>query len=315
MSEASQVDFKKYFDIAETRQKVTRLKDILKPYVGTDVSKEDFRTFTKKVLTALPRDLSIENIQASIAHLHGRPITQTVVNETAWRLAGNVEALRAGEVVTQDVAIRRQGWCALQVVAVKPILMNPKSKDKRKRGSLLNIFVMSGHAAGCRIEKFFSLSHLKYLAKEVGFTPPFKNYPYRDEREFFGLRFGGLFLTSLVKDNKPGFSEVCSTPTMISWNKDMFKRRKREGFACSLEMHHEQLPCFRCFMGAESCSAAVHQKDFEKDVCPFCGLESMFDPESPGYSLDMCVNCERHQDITGIALTRKAENAGDGPAQ
>ena len=315
MQEANQVEFKKYFDITETKQKVKKLKEILKPYIGKDVPKEEFRVFTKKVLTALPKDLAIEHIQASLAHLHGRPITQAVINETSWRLAGNAEALRSGEVVTQDVATRRQGWCALQVVSVRPVLINPKSKDKRKRGSLLNLFVVSGHAAGCRIEKFFSLSHLKYVANEIGFTPSFKNYPYRDEREFFGLRFGGLFLTSLVKDNKPGFSEVCSTPTMNTWNKDMFKRRRREGFSCALEMHHEQLPCFRCFMGAESCSAAVHQKDFEKDVCPFCGLEAMFDPDSPGYSLDMCVNCERHQDITGITLVRKATDAGDRPTQ
>jgi hypothetical protein len=311
MNEASQVEFKKYFDISETRQKVNKLKEMLKPYVGKDVSKEEFRAFTKKILNALSKDLAIDCVQPSIAHLHGRPITQAVVNETAWRLAGNVDALRAGEVVTQDVATRRQGWCALQVVSVKPILMNPKSKDKKKRGSLLSLFVMSGHAAGCRIDKFFSLSHLKYLSKEIGFTAPFKEYPYRDEREFFGLRFGGLFLSSLVRDNKPGFSEVCSTATMNGWNKDMFKRRKREGFACALEMNYEQLPCFRCFMGAESCSAAVHQKDFEQDVCAFCGLESMFDPDSPGYALDMCVNCERHQDITGLTLTRKAEDAGN----
>jgi hypothetical protein len=309
MKEETKSQVKRYFDISETRNRVGKLKVIFRQYLQSAVSKENFRELVRQVLKVMPQDLSSQKIQDSLAHLHGRPLTEQVINETAWRLSGNTDSLRNGEIVTQDIALRKEGWCALQIVASRPLLRNPKSKSKKTRGCSFTCFVLCGYAAGYVVEKFFSLKHLKYLANDFGFTPPFKNYPFKDERELFGMRFGALFSPSLVVEGKPSFNEIHISQAMVTWNKQILKKRNRENFDCSLVKTAEQLPCFRCWRGTESCLAAVHTKDFQQDFCPFCNKESTFDPDSIGYALDMCVNCQRHEDTTGLTLRRHTENA------
>lgn len=304
-----QSSFKKYFDIVETTQRVKNIKKVLREYIDRDLSKEDFKTMHKQVLKVMPQDLLSQKVQDSLAHLFGRPLTEKIVNETAWRLAGNTEALRNGEVITQNVATSKQGWCAMQIISCRPFLNNPRSRTNRVRGCRYTCLIVSGHAAGIVIEKFMSLRFVRYLCNELGFTAPFKSYPFKDERELFGMRFGGLFLSSLVTEGKPGFTETHVSPSMLKWNKEIIKRRYREGFTCSLNLSAEQLPCFRCWRGSESCVAATHTKDFEQDFCLFCNQESVFDPESAGYALDMCVNCQRQEDTTGVAV-KKIENLG-----
>lgn len=299
---------RKYFDIADTMKRVGNLKNIFKSLVDKDLSKEDFREMARQVLRVMPQDLSSQKVQDSIAHLFGRPLTNQIANETAWRLAGNVETLRNGEVVTAAVATTKEGWCSLQVLSCRPFLRNPRSRSNRVRGCIYTCLILTGHAAGIVVEKFFSLAHIRYLATQMGFTPPFKNYPFKDEREFFGFRFGGLFLTSLASEGKPGFNETCVAPSMLTWNKRLLKNRQREGHDCPLGEPAERTPCFRCWKGASSCVAAVHSKDFEQDTCEFCRKESLFDPESSGYTLGMCIECQRHQDTTGLEVIRRVES-------
>ena len=307
MSNEVQSSVRKYFDIAETIKRVGKIKNILSPYSEKDIGKEDFKLLVKQVLKVMPQDLSSQKIQDSLAHLHGRPLTDNIIKETAWRLSGNTELLRSGEAITQDVAVTKEGWCALQIINARPILRNPKSKEKRIRGCLYRLMVISGHAAGCVIDKFISLRYVKYLVIELGFTPSFKDYPFKDERELFGMRFGGLFVPKLAKEGKPGFSETHVSPSMSDWNKQILRKRNREEFTCPLNVSSEQLPCYLCWKGAESCVAAVHQKDFEQDFCEFCGKDSLFDPDSVGYVLNMCVNCQRQEDTTGISVRKRSE--------
>jgi hypothetical protein len=315
--EEQATELKKYFDISETKTRVTKLKQTFKDYVGLTLDKDQLKSLLKKALEVLPQDLSMIKIQDSMAHLYGRPLTEQVLNETAWRLAGNTEMLRRGETITQDVSVRKAGWCAVQVTYCRPYLRNPKSKDKKQRGCILTCFILCGHAAGLTIDKFMSLKHLRYLATDLGFTPPFKNMPFRDERELFGMRFGVLCAPDLARDNKPSFKEVCVTSAMQKWNKDIIKRRFRDNFNCPLGKTSEQLPCFRCWRGTESCLASVHVKDFESGFCEYCGKESVFDPLSVGHAVDKCVNCQRHEDTTGAYLFRSfTENVdGNGPTE
>jgi hypothetical protein len=308
VTEESTRTSRKYFDIAETMKRVSKLKAIFRERVDSDLTREDFREMIKQVLTVMPQDLPSQKVQDSLAHLFGRPLTIQIANETAWRLSGNTELLRAGEVVTNNVALIKEGWCAVQVLSCRPFLNNPRSKSHRVRGCKYTCLVITGHAAGYVVEKFLTLRHVRFLAGELGFSAPFKNRPFKDERELFGMRFGALFLPSLASEGKPGFSETCTSPAMLSWNKQIIKNRFREGYECPLGESVEKLPCFRCWKGASSCVAAVHSKDFEQDFCEFCNQDSLFDPESVGYALGVCVNCQRHEDTTGIAVKRRVDS-------
>lgn len=299
---------RKYFDISETIKRVGKLKSIFRERMASELSQEGFKEMVRQVLKVMPQDLSSQKIQDSLAHLFGRPLTDQIVNETAWRLAGNTETLRNGDVITSDVALSKEGWCALQVLSCRPFLRNPRSKAHKIRGCVYSCLIMTGHAAGVVIDKFLSLKYVRYLANELGFTPPFKAYPFKDERELFGLRFGGLFLPSLAVEGKPSFNETCVASSMLSWNKKILKARQREGHICPLGMSAESLPCFRCWKGCESCIASVHKKDFEQDLCEYCNKDSLFDPDSACYSIGMCVECQRHQDVTGFEI-RRATNA------
>lgn len=314
MEEVSEL--KKTFEIYETKSRVTKLKQVFTPYSGSSLNKEQLKELLKKTLEVLPQDLSTVKIQDSMAHLFGRPLTEQVLSETAWRLAGNIDMLRRGETVTQDVATRKKGWCSVQVTYCRPYLRNAKSRENRQRGCILTCFILSGHASGISIDKFMSLKHLRYMAVDLGFTPPFKNMPFKDEREMFGMRFGALCSPELARDNKPSFKEVCVSSSMQKWNKDIIKRRNREKFNCPLNAPIDKLPCFRCWKGTESCLAAVHVKDFVGDFCEYCGKESLFDPMSLGYASDKCVNCQRHEDTTGDFLFRSFNQDvnGAGPS-
>jgi len=294
----------KVFDIANTIKRVRNLKKILNEKVDSTLSTEDFKRIFRQVLQVMPQDLSSHKVHDSVAHLFGRPLTKQIVNATAWRLAGNADILRAGEVISSDVATARDGWCAVQVTSCRPFLNNPRSRSNRSRGCNYTALVITGHAAGCVVEKFLTLGQVRYLAKQMGFSPSFKKSPFKDEREFFGLRFGALFVARLAIEGKPGFSDTHLAPSMVAWNKKIISNRNREKYSCPLLQSVEELPCFRCWKGATSCIAAVHSKDFEKDFCEFCGQESLFDPDSSGYSVGICVNCQRTEDTTGTTLKR-----------
>ena len=294
----------KSFDIVDTLKRVRNIKKILNEKVDSTLSAEDFKLVFRQVLQVMPQDLLSHKVHDSVAHLFGRPLTKQIVNETAWRLAGNADILRAGEVISSDVSTAKEGWCAVQVTSCRPFLNNPRSRSHRARGCKYTAMVLTGHAAGCVVQKFLTLGQVRYLSRQLGFSPSFKKRPFRDEREFFGMRFGALFVTSLAIEGRPGFNEMHVSPSMVTWNKQILNNRYRENYSCPLLQSVEELPCFRCWKGATSCIAAVHSKDFEQDFCEFCGQESLFDPEAIGYSVGVCVNCQRNEDTTGLILKR-----------
>ncbi len=297
---------KKYFDIAETFNRVGKLKAAFGQYRVKDMTRENFRELLRQVLKVMPQDLPSQRIFDSLMHLYGRPLTDQIVNDTAWRLSGNTEILRQGEVITSNIALERSGWCAVQVLSCRPFTRNPRSKTSRVRGCIYKCAVLTGHAAGLSVEKFLTLRHVKYFAQELGFTPPFKNRPFKDEHEFFGMRFGALFVSGLAADGKPVFNEMCVSPSMVTWNKKLINNRLRQGHVCPMGLTAEQLPCYRCWRGANSCVAAIRPKDLEQDLCEYCGKhEALFEPDSAGYTLGMCIDCQRHQDTTGLELVKR----------
>lgn len=297
---------KKYFDIAETFNRVGKIKAALGQYRVKEMTKENFRDMLRQVLKVMPQDLPSHRVYDSLAHLYGRPLTDQIVNETAWRLSGNTETLRQGEVITNNIALDKSGWCAVQVLSCRPFTRNPRAKLSRVRGCTYKCAVLTGHAAGVTVEKFLTLRHVKYLAQELGFTPPFKARPFKDEHELFGMRFGGLFISSMASEGKPSFNDICVSPSMVSWNKKLINNRLRQGHVCPLGMTAEQLPCYRCWKGATSCVAAIRPKDLEQDMCEYCGKQdALFDPDSAGYTLGMCIECQRQQDTTGLELVKR----------
>jgi hypothetical protein len=299
----------KKFNVIDTKSRSYKLRAFFSNYIGRDVQAHEYIDFVRQVSELMPAGVRRKALHDSLVCFHGRPVTNDLVVDMSWRLAGNIDLLREGVPVTTDVALTRKGWCAVQIVKVTPTVINRHTRNKQ-RGSNLTLFVLTGHAAGVTINRFRSMGQMYSLSRLMGFSAPHKQLPYRDERELFGLRFGALMDPSCVsKEGTIWYSDSCCEGTMLSRNKQILSRRNRIDFACPLGKDAESFPCFRCWKGTESCSASVHLKDYEEDYCEYCKQDSLFDPDTIHPIHNMCVNCNRLFEITGVDPNkRKADN-------
>lgn len=217
-------------------------------------------------------------------------LSQDNLYDLCWRLAGNLDRLRAGLPVRPWVGQPTPEWAPVQVLSVETFERRDRNGTGRTPVARCRLRVLAGTACTAELSPVWTVRFIwTMVAPYVGFTRPWGKLPYTDPLELTSLRFQVELDAEFCRDG-PGFEKIRCPSSLEKWNRDIMRRRWREqpGFDCPIGAPPEQIPCYRCPRGYQSCPVACHPQDYVKQACSRCGKLSWFDPEGPS---DRCVNC------------------------
>ena len=241
-------------------------------------------------LTFGGKNVPVEAVRESCMSLGGQALTARKCRELAWRLAANLETLRAGRPVTPWVRQDEPEWVAVQVTGARYAIQK-RAADRRGRPGLdMRFTVLTGTPAATTIAEFWSDQKVDAVAYNIGFKrkPPMYK---ADRTEVFGCRFWALVEPRLSLGG-PKFYRVHATPAFEASNAALIKKRRRIKFPCPMAYTHE---CHRCPVGAggeDRCPAATHRADYEFKKCETCGRENAAFDTDPAYVNDYCLRCQ-----------------------
>lgn len=253
----------------------------LAPYIDLTVSGDVLNRMVEALLDAAPPHVTRNAVFESVRALAGITLTRKEAAAFAWRLAGNIPALVAGQAVTpwaQQLRDEVVPVCVERVVG---------SRRRNKPGYILYCRVLAGSPCSLVIPQFFYADSLRAISKVVGFsTNSWGPMPYSGVAVYFvNLQFFAHLEVDLSR-TQPGFRRVSVSSGMLKANKNILAVRYRTR-PCPFNYEHS---CANCFKGYADCGFAVHLKTYVEAHCRTCDSPSFFDPEGPGL---MCVNCAK----------------------
>ena len=260
-----------------------KLVDKLSTYVGVVLIGDTFDSFVDDLCLRLPKDIKNKSvIQESVSCLINQELTKPVLFENMWRLAGNQNQLRNGKVCYPWKGQIAKEWMPVQTLST--------SRTKTMKGEFaykLKMRILSGSASPLVIYKICSTKMCSYLASKIGFSPSWKNFPYRDGSELTNMRFLIEIDPKLCRDQKPGFENFDCNDSLTKWNKTLLKARAHLEPPCPFSFTHF---CYQCPVGYDKCTAGTHPKTFESKFCNMCNEDTWHDPEA----FDACTVCRNN---------------------
>jgi hypothetical protein len=287
-----------------------KIAEVCNLHRGALVTGEAFNHLVSSVhQEILTTDLrAVANSMRSVA---GRHLTDDVIDELSWRLAGNLHRLAKGMTVAPWTSQAEKEWATMQVSQVIRKFRRYKAKTEEqaalagadgkvsKAGILLKFRILTGLAAGRSSEKFWSDTMCEMLKSEFGYdkwnrarrsrnvgTRP--SWPFLAYGEFFRLRLQVLVDPELCQFGEVGFQEVRGTAATKKWNREIMRMRLRDGFVCPAG-YSEDFSCHLCPIGLGKCKAACHALDYQTSDCEVCHkTDRFFDVD---ISETHCVDC------------------------
>lgn len=272
--------------------------EVLLPFHGLIHEAESFHEMVQAVRQVIP-GATHSALLHSMRHLAGITITAAHIRDLSWRLAGNTHHLRRDVAVVPWTSQPFAEWALMQIVSVTKttaLVAGVANSKIEKPAACLSLFVLAGLPAGITIERTWTQGTCFRLRTKLGFSKfDSEKYrsgsrradrPLRDLLELTRLRFLGLF-TPETCAGSPNFSDVRCSASQVSWNREIMTRRRRQNFSCPMDYPIAEVPCYRCHVGYEACSAGCHPKTYDKRVCANCKQLSFFE------SVDStcCINC------------------------
>lgn len=288
----------KTYDISKVlaiRKKIID-SEFVRTWLNVRLTGDAFYGLAEAINNALSANIELNIITRSIEHLAGVYFTNENLQELAWRFAGNLDALRKYSVVPVW-----DGQAAVECVPVQIIATEETRKNGRSY-THINCLVLAGSPAGLVIRKRWAQSYCRALGRRLGFSAPFRDIPYVDFRQLFGLRFYAKVDPAHCVSG-PNFEEIFLTDdsnkikpdSVYKHNVTLLKLRKREVdvFNCPWELA-AHIPCHHCSAGVDVCPAATHRVTYTKNLCLTCqNPAAYFDPSFP--QREVCVACHRHR--------------------
>lgn len=272
------------FALAEIERRRDRIyEEVMQQRVGERLQLEQLQTLTNELRRLLPARIAYDTVFESVRHLLGAPLTELEAAATAWRLAGNVPKLRAGEPASPWTRQNCNEWVPLQILRV-----DAHKSPRGKHGAMLRCRALAGSPCPSTLTAFWTHSLTKAMAIRLGFSRPWGRYPYRGQLDLVGLRFLGE-LDRLRSQHAPVFYEVTVPPVLTSWNREHVLKVRCRVDPCPRGYIHQ---CAACAVGYVNCPAGTHRLDFIKQFCPICGDDAWFDPE---IARDRCRDCHNKE--------------------
>jgi hypothetical protein len=270
-------------------------------FLGHKIVGPTFHAFVDKLQQTLPDKILRITVQKSVQSLLKQELTEDLLLNTCWRLAGNLDKLLNQQPVDAWVRQKEFEWALVQVCDVF---------TSKKINQLMHTFTFqsqSGSIVPLKLTQNWSLKKTNYLAlyrnnKHLGFGfrrsdinnrgEQRSNSLYHDVRQFYGLRCF-LLLDPKRSQADPVAVEVGHTSATMTHNKQLISARDRLQSKC-LRGFPDTVECFQCPYGTDNCVLATHKLTYRKAVCPKCAKLWFLDPaelDFPG----LCINCVREE--------------------
>lgn len=266
----------------------------LRGLLGQRIANESFELVINRLGKLLPGKLRKDVLKDSVLHLAGQVLTEAMLEDEAWRLAGNTYRLRIGRSVPPWDRQVAAEYVPVQIMAVQ------RTRNFDRPAVEVRMQILAGTSAPLRITKTWSRDFCCSLARRAGFTAPWGPYPFRDPMELVNLRMYVLVMPELCAEG-PNFEIIwhdkdeknIHPSSCVAYNREFIRMRSREDgdYACPRDYPVNRV-CHLCHVGQDACLAAVHDKTFKKKDCPRCKKVAWFDPAFPDRRV--CVDCH-HQ--------------------
>lgn len=257
---------------------------------GKTASKEVFAGVVELFHSLVPDGIQYRVLEDSLRHLAGIKLTRELIDETSWRIAGNVKRLKRRWAVPPWHVQRLPEWVPVQITSCRRV------KNKYgKIGALFGFRILAGTPCPRMTFKWWSLRQCRFLAPDFGFhKPQFRDVhhvvrPFSAPEQFVLLRCYVL-IDPVMSASEPVFSMPAFPGGVRDWNMEVIKKRLRVdlGYVCPRGFPNT-FRCHLCPAGYVNCGAATHRHDWVKGLCNGCNnAEAWFDKE---LSNDLCVDC------------------------
>jgi len=228
------------------------------------------------------RGVDREVVADSCRYLLGGPLSPTDLAVLSWRLAGNVDRLKAGLAVTPWSVQRVDEWMPIQVLSCRP------ARDRRRRrGVYLAFRALAGTGCPVSSEQFWTSEQCWFFATALGFERRRRLGYDGDPRNFVGLRLHGLFTPASCRFGSLRFDGLRVTGALSSHNRELIEVRARAS-PCPRGHSHLCSSCPVGYTGADRCRYATHPEPWSARPCAGCGRDMPFDLS---LSADVCVVC------------------------
>jgi hypothetical protein len=270
--------------------------DLILKYSNEVIADDMLDEVSDLVLKVISHCTSAKVIRASMLDL----LTLSVSKENlakfycfAWRIAGNIDLLKAGRPILPYKYQTASEWVPVEIESVKRTLIVSKEKSEIPVNEL-TMRVLAGTPASKTITSVWTDGLTRYMKSFLGFskkrTRP-NNWPaskpflaYENQNQLYGLRMMAL-LTPESCNEKLRYEKITCSSSMVKHNKELLTKRARFNFECPFKYKHA---CHACPVGKDRCVVACHARTYVQGSCVFCRKNSFFDKK---LSKDMCVAC------------------------
>jgi hypothetical protein len=289
--------------ILKRKQKIKSAIEL--EYHGFAHMAEAFEVLVNHISSLLPK-VDREVVWESLRTYAGVPLLDPQLEELSWRLAGNIQRLQDGIPVHPWSTIVEEEWVPVQVQSVHRgrHRWGKKATESQKRSAptrgvvYVKLKVLGGYPAGISFDKFMTDQTCSFHRTDLGFSQygndptdiyrePRKSYPLLDVTELTGMRFM-IYLSVEAMKMERIFDNLDCTTGMKKWNRNLMKRRQRDGFNCPFNYPYPDNQCYDCPKGRDRCPAACHRISYVLKTCAKCHKPAQHDPERPG---NVCVEC------------------------
>ena len=264
-----------YKRLRERRDRITTVA--LRPYVDANIVSDTLRDMCRDILAEMPDSVSQLAVFDSVRALAGTKLTRKTASELAWRLAGNLDKLTAGQAVLP--------WTRQIDDEIVPIIVENVRPFKRKNtpGFIFSCRVLAGSSCPMTFTQFLSKASCGAISQSIGFSKSWGPYPYTSALHFVNLLFFAHIEAARSRET-PFFLKVSASSSMIKENRGRIEVRTRAR-PCPDQYEHA---CIHCWLGYDQCAYATHPRTYESRHCSNCNADGFFDPADNGL---LCVRC------------------------
>jgi hypothetical protein len=252
---------------------------LLEQYLNVPITGSALYSMTSGLMDFLPSTASAAAVFETVRVLAGTSLDRRKAQEFAWRIAGNVDKLVAGDAVLP--------WTRQIADEIVPIRVETVMPTRRKNdfGFIFQCRVLAGSSCPMAFQQFLSARTCKVLSRVVGFSnTSWGPHQYAGVAAHFTNLMFFAHIEAERSHDKPGFQNISVSSGMLRANKALIEVRCRTK-PCPRNLEHS---CAICYVGYGECGYAVHPKTFVEQHCRNCDKISFFNPEDPGV---MCINC------------------------
>jgi hypothetical protein len=270
---------KKRFSLTRVFKQRDKIFQAIKPYIDRPIFGDTVRDLVADVYRVLPNYVSHDAVFESSrglasGALAGATLERKIAAEFAWRLAGNIDKLIAGQPVLPWTRQSADEWLPVLVTRVDD------AYRRGKTGCIFHMRVLAGSPCPMLFTQFMSRASCAAISKRIGFS---RNIPYVHGAYVTGLRFWA-HIDAGKSNESLFFREVDCTPSMRAGNRKILEIRARLQ-PCPRNYQHE---CMNCAIGYDTCIAAIFARELTLQLCPRCNLNARFDLTR---SEEICLMC------------------------